>query len=177
MPLAAWSSSIAVVKAITSVDSSVWMRGMWYDPMAIRSWSMTTSPPRITPRSLTPSGEPARLSKSSEVLNTSRALSTVCQPAWTIRLSLIRMIAGSWYIPNAGPCPVGLGRETYSVSSTAPFRAFSRARFTPSMERSVGSLPKPVLVPWGVLKATLIPRPEDSSDLGSSTALLGMREV
>jgi hypothetical protein len=105
------------------------------------------------------SGDLAAASSSSDDWNTSSARFTDAQPACTSLLPLAFISTGSWYLVSLGFSPIGLGSDTYSGSSTAPRRAFSSAFFTPSIDRLVGSLPKPVITPLLPFKATRIPSP------------------
>ena len=151
LPLAFCRSTMAVAKAIRRVFCSDCGWGRRVEAIAIRDWSSTTSPPSIRPRSGTRSGWPARVASSSAEPKASRARSIIRQPEST-SASLSRFImAGSYPALGLGGVGVGggmissgWGRETNSGSWTAPARALSRARRTPSRDRSLGSLPKPV---------------------------------
>ena len=95
LPLLDWVSIMAVANDITSVFCSVCTLGIWVDAMAIRSWSMTTSPPNIRPSSDILSAEPARPIRSSDDWNASKARSIMRQPASTSPLPPMRINAGS----------------------------------------------------------------------------------
>ena len=95
-PLAPWASTIAVTNALISVDSSVCTAGMCEETIAIRSCSIVTSPPTMSPSRRKPSSLPPSSARREELTKVRSAPFTIVQPASTSRSSDTSMSSGSW---------------------------------------------------------------------------------
>ncbi|PYM14177.1 MAG: hypothetical protein DMD81_18770 [Candidatus Rokuibacteriota bacterium] len=78
-----------------SVDSSLCTRGIRVDAIAIRSSSMLTSPPTMSPRRRRPSSDPAMAASAVEHWNVRKAPVATFHPASTSARSSSAPSAGS----------------------------------------------------------------------------------
>ena len=174
------------------MDSSVWGSGKLVEATAIRSSSITTSPPRIRPRSsklglvISFADWPARYrsraaSKSSEDWKSIQPISQHIPPVGQ-QLGVPEPHQGGIVVLHSGSAGqrAALWAGSQNPGPSRPHAAglFQGAVHSLHCDRSLLSLPSPMLTcPGGCWKAARTDTPWESMDLGSSTPLQGMWEV
>ena len=176
-PLASMASTMPVVEAVISVDSSVWTSGRCVDAMATRSWTIGDVAAEDQTQASSSSSLPASSARRRDAVKVRRAPVTTCQPASTrsrvVEIEEPRVVVGAER-PPLGP-GAGQGDEGRIVHRGG---ARLRQRAPHPIGRQVGRLrPEAESRAVAPRKTTWRPMPWDSVDFGSSTPLEGMCEV